>query len=341
MKRTLSVFAAMAMASTGVVTAVLASPAGATVVACGSTITVSTTLTADVGPCTGEGIRLGASGITLDLNGHRVFGVSDPGQGAGIVIPNKTGDTVKNGEIFNFDAGVAILFGSANTAQNLFVHDNIGSPDGDFGDGIAMSTSSNNVVTGNRVVHNGPFDGIGSFGASTGNKITSNVVTNNNTLGDHHGGPTPIMQDTGIRLENGTTNAIVTGNSVVNNGLDGIEIFASTSAITVQGNNVVGNGFNDNPAAGFRLGDGIRTFTTGNANTITSNLSVGNAANGIRIDSQNNQILFNRAVSNNAGHDLTRPAFDLADSNPSPPCDNNAWHGNIGITVSPPCTLNP
>ncbi|MCA1696970.1 MAG: hypothetical protein LC749_20880, partial [Actinobacteria bacterium] len=57
---------------------VVTSAGAATRVACGATITRSTTLTANVGPCHGDGIVVAASNITLDLHGHRVFGDAAP-----------------------------------------------------------------------------------------------------------------------------------------------------------------------------------------------------------------------------------------------------------------------
>jgi hypothetical protein len=53
----------------------LAPSASAATPACGDVITTSITLTADVGPCIGtDGLVVGADGITINLNGHRVIG---------------------------------------------------------------------------------------------------------------------------------------------------------------------------------------------------------------------------------------------------------------------------
>jgi len=41
---------------------------------CGDTITTSTTLTSNLGPCTSTGIFMGANGITLDCNGYTISG---------------------------------------------------------------------------------------------------------------------------------------------------------------------------------------------------------------------------------------------------------------------------
>jgi hypothetical protein len=53
----------------------LASPASAEdPIECGDTITHSVTLTADLGPCPGDGLIVGADGITIDLGGHTLTG---------------------------------------------------------------------------------------------------------------------------------------------------------------------------------------------------------------------------------------------------------------------------
>src|SRR4051794_14730805 len=47
---------------------------GAARLVCGDTVTASTTLRADLRDCPGDGLVIGADGITLDLNGHAVDG---------------------------------------------------------------------------------------------------------------------------------------------------------------------------------------------------------------------------------------------------------------------------
>src|SRR3954468_9415828 len=66
------VIVAIAAALTG---AAFAAPAfGAARPACGDVITSNTTLRADLRDCPGDGLVIGADGITLDLNGHTIGG---------------------------------------------------------------------------------------------------------------------------------------------------------------------------------------------------------------------------------------------------------------------------
>ncbi len=167
-------------------------PQAAARVTCGETITKNTTLVADVGPCPGDGIIIGADNITLNLNGHTVSGTPGPGDGfaAGIRLEDRTGVTVtglpgksgRKGTVTGFDGGIAVYRGSGNTIQNLEVRDNIG-PDREgteLGDGIGLFNSANNRVLDNLVAHNGFYDGIAALGPGTDNNLFENNVVEGN-----------------------------------------------------------------------------------------------------------------------------------------------------------------
>ncbi len=311
---------------------VLVSTAGAAHVTCGQTITQSTTLDSDVGPCAGTGIRIGADNITLDLGGRTVYGRQAPGEGAGILVDGRTGVTVRNGRVIMFDAGVVLQGGSGHTVTNVVAQDNIGTRASDFGDGIALFASSNNVIRRNRVQHNGVFSGISLVGNSDNNLVDNNTVQGNNIESNPN-----LMDDIGIRVEGpGVNGNIVSNNKVEGNGLDGIQVFpfAANTGNTVRNNTIRGNGFHDKP---HRTGNG---FVTGaRSNTIERNLVEGNAASGIRINGQNNTIRNNTARNNarlvtpatiNAGG-----AFDLHDTNFN--CDANVWQANTFGTRNQNC----
>jgi len=341
---------ALALAILGVGSA---GTAQAAPVGCGSVVTQSTTLTADVGPCNQGGLVIGADNITLDLGGHTVFGKTRSGDGIGIAIPDHTGVTVKNGTVRLFDAGVGILRGGRNTVTAITARDNVGATkfNSKFGagTGIGITLSSNNTISANTVVQNGPFSGIEVLGdtasaatPSSGNTITGNQVVNNNVA---HGG---VNEDDGIRIEgpNATGNTIQ-GNTVRGNGLDGIALFADqgtgfpNSGNTVASNNVQGNGFHDK---GHRKGDGIVLFGApgsvtvkgADSTNVSANTVQGNAANGIRVASMQNTITSNNATGNVAFPGLIK-TFDLNDRNLTPPCDANTWSGNTYGTRNLTC----
>lgn len=309
-------------------------PAEAETLGCGSVITRNTTLTADIGPCSNGGLVVRADGIIVDLAGFAIRGRPNrAGDGVGVRVRNRTGVTVKNGRITDFVAGVVLEGGSGHVVKNLLVKDNIGQGLGDFGDGIALASSSGNTIRDNDVIHNGPFDGIGLFGPSSNNLIVNNVVGENNV---------PFTGEDGIRIEGpGAKDNVVRSNTVTGSTLDGIAIFSDqgtgnlNSGNLIVDNTVTANGFG---FLGARPGDGIRTFLRANDNVIRNNHVHDNAGSGILIGagSLNNDILTNTVTGNARQAAATSPRYDLHDLNPD--CDNNRWSGNVFDTAFPACT---
>jgi hypothetical protein len=313
-----------------------AGPVNAGGVGCGDVLTADTRLDADVGPCSDGGLILGADRITLDLNGHAVFGTKEGVDGVGIRIVGRTGVTVTNGAISFFDAGVYIESGGNNEVSRINVHDNVSSmlngrsPErtASFGDGIVLN-SDNNVIRDNSVVHNGPNDGIGVFANSGWNLVRGNVVTDNNVSAGRG-----TTFDDGIRLESGAHDNLVVRNVVRRNGRTGIAVFAYGGGNVVRANVVKANGRSrENDPGPSGPGFGIRV-DAGAAGTVVQNNKVfANSADGIRVDGQSNQIVGNRTGANGADG----RGYDLYDSNTSPPCDHNAWSANTFDSAFPDC----
>lgn len=312
---------------------ILAAPADAAPrpVKCGTVITASTTLTADIGPCSSDGLVIGADNVVLDLGGFAVVGRANrTGDGIGISIPARTNVTVRNGRVTDFDAGVGISGGSNNTVTDLLVKDNIGTTKrGDLGDGIFISGSSGNRIIDNNVIHNGPYDGIALFGVTTGNLIESNVVGGNSL---------EFTADDGIRIEGpGAANNIIRKNSVTGSTLDGIAVFIGGGLNTgnvIEENTVTANGFGLLAA---RPGDGIRLFRAANDTIVRNNVVTDNAGSGILVanGALSNDILNNTATGN-ARQAAAGSRFDLQDDNVA--CDANVWSGNTFGTASQACT---
>lgn len=301
----------------------LAGTSAASHVGCGAVITQDTTLDSNIGPCASHGIIVGADGVTLDLNGHYVSGVGVPGDGTvGVLVEGRKGVTVTNGTVRDFDAGVAIEGGANHTIDAITARNNVGGALSPYGDGIAINNATNTLVVNSVAQRNGPFSGIGLFGTSSNNTIQGNTVVDNDLS----------SMDDGIRLEPGTSHNTVVGNVVRRNGLDGIAVFARSTHNYVAGNVVEDNGFH---MALHRKGDGIRVFSTGDFNRVEDNDVFDNAASGIRVDSQHNEIVGNR-TGRNALNTGGRDAYDLHDTNAD--CDANTWSGNTFGTAFPDCT---
>jgi hypothetical protein len=318
-RRSIAILGVLALAVIGLVGA--ASPAYAANVSCGQTITVSTVLDGNVGPCE-AGITIGADGITFDLNGFTITGTAATGDGPGVYGLGRTGVTVKAGIVTAFDAGVVFENGSGNTVTQMQLLHNRGTTSTDFGDGIGFYFSNNNFATKNLVQDNGPYDGIGVL-VATGNTIDQNKIIDNNQS---------TSNTAGIRLENlGTrpsSNNIVTRNFVSGSGIFGIELFAGATGNQIRFNQVTANHL-----------DGLKIFAGGTGNILEGNISKSNSGNGIAVQAaagsfppaSNNQLLRNTATLNALNN--------LIDSNAN--CGTNQWHGNQGPPATPPCTLNP
>jgi hypothetical protein len=340
-----------------------ATSASAAVLSCGQVITESTVLENDVGPCPNHGIIIGADHITLDLNGHRVFGTPNFYDGAGVLLFRRTGVFVRNGVVSDFDGGVVIEGGGGNIVYGVTAENNIGRSISRnppiagtrWGDGIAVLSSVNNNVVNNTARNNGPYSGIGVYslidddhpretaGTSSGNAIDSNAVLDNRA-GRAPGATT--SDNDGIRLEPGAVGNYVMRNRVINSSLDGIALFPLSSDNVVSDNVVQFNGFGSNAG---RRGSGIWIFNRNQRESVSSNLVTDNAANGIGIQGPVganaggtfNNIHDNTSFGNSRLPPLPSPVFggptaDLRDYNPD--CDANNWYANRYGTAIPPCT---
>lgn len=289
---------------------------------------VNTTLDADVGPCA-KGIIIATPNVVFDLNGHKIFGLPSAGDGPGIFVVGMSNVIIRNGTVTGFDNGIYMEEGGHNTVTGMDVHDNIGplNNSGFFSEGIQTFLSDDNLITGNRVVHNGPGAGIFIYDGQR-NVVSNNQVANNNVASEDSGHHGTVNQDIGIAViftERPTTGNVVSGNQVSGNGLDGIQLGRGTSNTRVSNNQVTANGFgqiNNN-----RVGDGIAIFGTNNV--VDGNVAIQNAHDGIRaaVGGNGNQVRGNRAFQNTV--------FDLADDNAN--CDANTWAANGFATANQAC----
>jgi parallel beta-helix repeat protein len=377
-RRVVSLASAIALLAVGTA---LAAPANAQAgnPTCGATITQNTTLTANIGPCPGEGLRITASDITLNLNGRRIFGA--PGYNGdlpGIALLGVTGVTVRGGTVDNFEAGVMIFGGGNNRVTGMTVRDNFGileyGPEqaaANLGDGIVMFDSNDNTIQNNTVDHNGPFAGIAMVGTTSRTRVLSNIVRNNNLVYTENGVP-DFSEDFGIKVEGpGASFNLIQGNSVSRSGTHGISVTPTCPDFETnpddfnclgplnEGNIIRRNvsNFNGVPQAAGGGADGIRLLVLGIAfgpvrTLVEGNVTNFNTLNGIGLD--RGDINFpNRGASDNTMRNNVargnatagRPnTFDAKDDNQpprTPPCDNNHWlPSNRFGTVNHPCVRN-
>ena len=187
---------------------------GVAITACGQVVTANAFLTQDL-VCTGDGIVVGASGITIDLKGFTIRGDRDLGDYGIDDSAGYDNITIKNGLIRNFYLGVAA-------------------------DGAADSVSVSSLVANGNSVY-----GISIVGDSA--KVQSSTASGNATAGIFVGGDfARIKSSTAagsstLGFEVIGDSAQVTSSIAAGNGVDGI--YVNGDAPSIKGNHADGNGF--------------------------------------------------------------------------------------------------
>ncbi|HET6715135.1 MAG TPA: NosD domain-containing protein [Actinomycetota bacterium] len=179
--------------STGILLAPLIStafPASAVAshVSCGETITTDTTLDSDLVNCPNNGIVIGASDITLDLNGHTIDGndaLVDPcpeDEFCDVGVANDDHNNVRviDGTVTEFAFGVYLFGARENALRDLATIEIVFS-------GIILVDSARTRVRGNTTSRNaGPDSGVGmTLFSSHNNRIIDNTSADNAELGIH------------------------------------------------------------------------------------------------------------------------------------------------------------
>jgi parallel beta-helix repeat protein len=240
MKNRLGLWLACAACMTTSILALAAGQALAAPVQCGQIVTQDVTLESDLLDCPGDGLRIGADSITIDLAGHVIDGSNT---GDGIRDAGHQGVTVENGTIQEFSVGVRLesaagnglaglqLTNNRDLAVSLFdASDNHLSGLTAFGNGastpsgegiLLVSGSDRNVVEGSTFANNG------SWAIRITNSSRNRIRYND--IGSH--------RSAGIVLLGGCIENVIAHNLVNGAGLDGI----STGAGNNVGNVLDGN----------------------------------------------------------------------------------------------------
>lgn len=243
-----------------------ASPASAAVPSCGSVITQSTTLTGDM-TCAGDGLFVGASNITLNLNGHTISG---PGPNvrptpdniySGVnVINGRTGVTVTNGTIRAFTIGVTTQ-ANANGNEISFLH-LVNNGQGILTQAFQGATSNNNYIHDNVIEGSTGANGSAVWLQGDGHRFQNNIVRNN--------------VNSGLTLTG--DNNTVSGNDITANTFLGIELRGG-SAGSADRNTVVSNRVSASGATGIAI--------NGDENVVSANSLADNRGNGINVGGPN------------------------------------------------------
>jgi parallel beta-helix repeat protein len=219
---------------------VLAPGAQADQIICGQVIRASTTITNSLAGCAGDGLVIGASGITVDLNGHTIQGT-----GLGVGIQNNGHDdvTIRNGALLNFDHGVVLGPGTVRNAVTGMTLS------GNEWSSIELNAASGNHLAQNQLANIGDI-GLRLTNGSSDNAIKGNVVGTGAgdsfvvNMGSHRnwfeGNVVKTSAGAALRVE-ASTNTMVLANEFAGSSDVGITMTAAPASV-VQANKIGGGG---------------------------------------------------------------------------------------------------
>jgi hypothetical protein len=289
--------------------------------ACGATVTANLVLTSDL-ICSQDALNVGADGITIDLGGHTLLGVTsganigvDGGDGQYPLLHPAHSFTLKNGTIAGFATGASAVEPGANPGYGTH-HITVDHVHFVAGAGVSIIGFSGNTVThstfeGRQGDQFPTGIGTGYKGGAATDTFAFNTFTNLSTgvsLG--RAGGAKIDQNsfsivnTAVSLFH-ASDVTITGNHIDNGGRlptdssSGIAASDATDNVTITGNTIEGL------QVGVRLlGGGFGIFDiTVSGNTIESNGASGIAVigdNQDRITIRNNNVDVNGFTPGNA-----------------------------------------
>jgi parallel beta-helix repeat protein len=291
-----------------------ASPSGNGAAGCGKVIKANFTLSHDLLNCPGNGLEVGANGITLDLNGKTIDGVSI---GAGVVNNGFDRVTIRNGRIQGFNYGVWL-----NPGTNLNILTGLTVTGSEYA-GVQLTNADWNNRIRRNLIELQAGEGVAIAGGSSGNVVSDNTIRTNEANGVYVLGSSgnrivrnKIMgnSDRNIRLDKSHKNHVLR-NTIARGGDAAVELTDSNRNVLAR------NKLSTSGDAGFILShsDGNRLL----ANTATSSSDAG----AFLQFSNNNTLRKNAFFGNPAGIDLAHAHGNIIESNAA-----NANMGN-GINL--------
>ena len=194
-------------------------------------------------------IIIAANNVSLDCAGYTIFGEGEQTSPPGISISDRSGVTVKNCNLANFNDGFRVT----NSQNNTFIDNTVSQ----VRQGFTFHNADGNILSGNMVIDASDWFGYGLFDGSDRNQISGNTAT----------GVTGV----GFMIGGGTGNTFDRNNSSDNSGNGfGANPPATGNIYTANiANNNTQNGFEDQTTGG--RGD------FGTDNTYVDNVCTGNA----------------------------------------------------------------
>jgi hypothetical protein len=216
---------------------ILPTPASAAQPACGATISVSTTLHANVGPCSGNGLNITANNVVLNCAGHNITGDGTDVAYIGIHTSSVVHFVVENCIVSGFVYGFVVTSSSSGAMKYDEADNN------QIGYQVELASTNDNLI-GDSALKNGNTGYVVCCGAHN-NKFVGDYANDNAVYGFQ------LIQAYGDTVKTSTANG---------NGLNGLNLYFST------GETITADKANGNAAYGFA------DNTSGSGTAGTSNL---------------------------------------------------------------------
>ena len=305
-------------------TAMSSREAFASHVSCGKTITADTTLHSDLKDCPGSGIVIGATTITLDLNGHTIDGDGEPScpetDVCDLGVDNTAGHngvTIKDGTIREFATGILVVGASDNRLSRLSSSNNL------FG-GLLLVGSLRTQVERSSISANGLSTdeaGVIVFD-SHDSRIQRNTVANNGDIGMLFIDSDNNRAERNSVFGNPEAGLIFTGNG---NSVSRNRVFRNGDNVIVFGddNTIIDNDLADAVGCPDGCGSGI-SLEGGERNVIAGNVVRRTLHDGIRIAAFDpDRPTLHTLVRDNRVHGAADDAISVATAG------NGAVHGTL------------
>jgi parallel beta-helix repeat protein len=262
---------------------------------CGQVLTRSTKLRRDLGPCPDIGLVLGADDITLDCDGHRIYGAA--GANIGVKAQDRAGLHIEDCRIDGFGTSIELreTIGSYvedNHVESVDAIDGVGDTvrDNDIGPGTSAITGHAGRFVDNEMA--GPDSlllVVGTGMRVSGNDIEGSVEFDGTAHrfddNDVRGGGVLVDYTSGGRFDDNT----------LRDGFRGFAVLDSSH------NRFEDNTVEDNEDYGFRLWGGVGS----SRNLLRDNVADGNGILGFSIDyGSNGNVLDDNDACDNDEADL-------------------------------------
>ncbi|MGH9192454.1 MAG: right-handed parallel beta-helix repeat-containing protein [Acidimicrobiales bacterium] len=264
-------------------------PAVDAAVTCGQVVTQSIRVTNDLFECAGDGLVIGAHGITLDLDGHTIDGTN-----LGLGIRNNGFDsvTVTNGVVQEFDAGVQLGNGTAlGIVSELTLQLNVLA-------GVQLTNADDgtngNIVRDNTVT--GPGAGVLLLTGTQHAQLLRNTIAATGGIGIHvlnasanrlDGNEISGSGDAALILEGAGNNTVI-GNTVVSSGDSSVIVHLGSN-----GNRIEANDLSEGEAGIF--------VSQSSDNELVGNVAHDNGDSGIILEAAHDNLVQGNDVRFNSG----------------------------------------